>query len=263
MASEHGWDGAPADLALAGGDVHVWRASLEPPAPELARLAATLAEDEQVRAARFRFPVHRDRYVAGRGILRVLLGRYLGIRPREVRLTYTAHGKPALADQGGAGGLCFNVSNTEALGLYAFARGRHLGVDVEHVRPMPDGVAIARRFFSAPENEVFAALPEEGRELAFFTCWTRKEAYIKAVGEGLSMPLDRFDVTLVPGDPARLLATRPDASEAARWVLHELHPGAGFVGALMVEGSGCAISCYDWPGDALTSASPAFENAAR
>jgi 4'-phosphopantetheinyl transferase len=246
------WRRAPAaPPALAAGEVHVWRAPLEPPAHLLQRLEATLAGDERARAARFRMPVHRGRYVAGRGILRVLLGAYLGLRPEELRFAYTPHDKPYLPDQEHTGGLRFNLSNAEDLALVAFARGRRLGVDLENLKPMPDALSIATRFFSAPENQAFATVPEAERERAFFTCWTRKEAFVKAVGEGLSMPLDRFDVTLLPHEPARLLATRPDPAEAARWSLHHLDPGPGWIGALMVEGEECQPLCRDWSGEYL------------
>ncbi|HEU0053257.1 MAG TPA: 4'-phosphopantetheinyl transferase superfamily protein, partial [Longimicrobium sp.] len=205
-----GWAPAPAAPLLGPAEVHVWRASLEPHAGALARYHATLSDEEREKAARFRFPVHRDRFVAGRGIQRALLGRYLGVDPAAIRYRVSAYGKPELDGEAAASGIRFNVSNTEGMALYALTLRREIGVDIEHLREMPDGLVIAQRFFSAPENEIFARIPDETRDLAFFTCWTRKEAYIKAVGEGLSMPLDRFDVTLVPGEPARLLRTRGD-----------------------------------------------------
>ncbi|MDB4949108.1 MAG: phosphopantetheinyl transferase [Gemmatimonadetes bacterium] len=244
------WPHPPAPHpALGPREVHVWRIPLQPPEPTVRRLEATLSDDERARAARFRFPAHRVAYVAGRGVLRALLGRYLGTDPRAVRFGYTAHGKPHLAPVAGGPDLRFNLSNTETLALAAFALGRDLGVDLERVKPMPDAADIAARFFSAPENEAFRAVPPASRELAFFTCWTRKEAYIKAVGEGLSMPLDRFDVAFAPGEPARLLATRPDPAEAARWTLRELEPGEGHVGALMAAGSDWSVATWHWPGD--------------
>jgi 4'-phosphopantetheinyl transferase len=246
------WRRAPAAPSLPPGEVHVWRVPLEPAPAVLQRLSSFLSADERARAARFRMDVHRNRYAAGRGVLRLLIGRYLSLHPADVRFSYTAHDKPYLADQESApDGLRFNLTNAEDLALIAFARRRRLGVDLENLKPMPDALAIATRFFSAPENQAFAAIPEHERETAFFTCWTRKEAFVKAVGEGLSMPLDRFDVTLTPGEPARLVATRPDPDEAARWTLRHLDPGPGWIGALMVEGAGCEPLCWDWSGDYL------------
>jgi 4'-phosphopantetheinyl transferase len=245
MAEE--WAPGPARPELPDGEVHVWRATLARAPQELERLAAVLDDEERSRAGRFRFPVHRDRFVAGRGIQRLLLGRYLGQPPAALRYRHAEHGKPALDGPAGDGGLRFNVSNADDGLLVAVARGRELGVDLERLRPMPDGLDIARRFFSEPENEAFAAIPEEQRDLAFFTCWTRKEAFIKAVGEGLSMPLACFDVTLAPGEPARLLATRDSATaQAARWTLRELDPGPGWLAALAVEGGGWTLRLFDW-----------------
>jgi 4'-phosphopantetheinyl transferase len=243
------WRPAPATPSLQPEVVHVWRAELEPPPHLLDRLRATLSEDERARAARFRFPAHQVRYAAGRGILRALLGRYLGIAPAAVRFGYTRHGKPFLERAPGMPDVRFNLSNAEARALVAFAVGRDVGVDLEDLKPMPDAVSIATRFFSAPENEVFRTLGSDVRELAFFTCWTRKEAYIKAVGEGLSMPLDRFDVTFAPGEPARLVCTRPDPADAARWKLVEVDPGPGHVGALMAEGADWEMQTFDWDGE--------------
>jgi len=241
------WAPPPAEPRLADGEVHVWRATLARSPAEVARLSALLDGDERSRAGRFRFPVHRDRFVAGRGVQREILARYLGAAPAALRWRHASHGKPELDGAEAASGLRFNVSNAEDGLLVAVARGRELGVDLEPLRPMPDGRDIARRFFSAPEIEVFDAIPDEGRDLAFFTCWTRKEAFIKAVGEGLSMPLDRFDVTLAPGEPARLLRTRGgDPGEAERWTLRELDAGPEWVAALAVEGRGWALRLFDW-----------------
>jgi 4'-phosphopantetheinyl transferase len=228
------------------GEVHVWRASLAASPDELDRLHALLSDEERVRAARFRFEMHRDRFVAGRGTQRLLLARYLGVHPAAIRYRYAAHGKPALDGPEAESGLRFNVSNAEDGLLVALTLGREVGVDLEPVHRVVDRDAVARRFFSAPENLVYDTVAEDQRDAAFFTCWTRKEAYIKAVGDGLSMPLHCFDVTLRPGEPARLLATRGDPSQAERWTLRELDPGAGWLGAIVVEGADFALRLFDW-----------------
>jgi 4'-phosphopantetheinyl transferase len=245
--SSEAWAPRPAGAVMLGGDeVHVWRASLRPGAGEQERLDALLSAEERARAARFRFPELRTAFVAGRGVQREILSRYTGVPPREIRYRESAYGKPELDGEGAAAGIRFNASNSGDLALYAVTLRREIGVDLERLKPMPDGLDIARGFFSAPENEVFAALPAEARDLAFFRCWTRKEAYIKAVGEGLSMPLDRFDVAFAPGEPARILRTRGDPAEAARWTMEALHPGDGYVGALVVEGGGWRMRLWDW-----------------
>lgn len=240
------WDAPPAGaLALAEDEVHVWRASLRPAAVVLARLEAHLSPDERARATRFRFPEHRTAFVAGRGVQREILSRYTGLPPAALAYREGTHGKPGLDGPAAATGLRFNVSNSGNLALYAVSLGRELGVDLEVVKPMPDGADIAERFFSAPENAVFAAVDASARDAAFFHCWTRKEAYIKAIGEGLSMPLDCFDVAFAPGETARILRTRGDEAQAARWSMLELHPGPGYAGALVVEGHGWRPVLFD------------------
>ena len=246
MASE-GWTAAPSgELSLPADEVHVWRLPLRPPPGVLRRVEAHLSAAERDRAARFRFAEHRDAFVAGRGIQREILARYAGAAPAAIAYGESPHGKLSLAGDAAESGIRFNVSNAGELALVAVVRDRELGVDLEKLKPMPDGLDIARRFFSEPENRVFAALDQAVRELAFFRCWTRKEAYIKAVGEGLSMPLDRFDVAFAPGEEACLLATRGDPSEAARWSMAGLEPAPGYVGALAVEGGGWRLRRFDW-----------------
>jgi 4'-phosphopantetheinyl transferase len=240
-----GWAPAPPEPRLLPDAVHVWRAPLRHPPHRLARFRATLGPEERAQADRFRFDIHRERFVAGRGIQRDILARYLAMDPAALRFRATAHGKPVL-DLPAEPDLHFNVSNAGDLALYALCQGRELGVDLEEERPMDDALAIAERFFSAPENAVFAALASEEREAAFFRCWTRKEAFVKAVGEGLSMPLDCFDVAFAPGAAARILETRGDPVHQDRWTMTALEPGAGYAGALVVEGGGWTLSCFEW-----------------
>lgn len=243
---ETGWGAAPPALRLADAEVHVWAAPLDPPAEDVRSYASLLAPDEQARAERFRFERDRRRFSVARGVLRLLLGRYLETEPRRVAFRYESHGKPVLGGELAGRGLRFNVSHSGEMALYALARGRELGVDVEEVRPMEDGLQIAERFFSQAEVAAFRALPAEVRDEAFFNCWTRKEAYIKAVGEGLSFPLHAFDVSLAPGEPARLLASR-DPRQAERWSLRALpDPAPGYRAAVVAEGAGWDVACWRW-----------------
>lgn len=235
------WESPPLRPLLGAEEVHVWCVPLDPPEEEVRRCAALLSPDEQARAARFRFEKHRREFTVGRGMLRTLLGRYLDADPRRLEFGYGPHGKPVLA----SGGLRFNLSHSGSLALYAVARERELGVDIEEHRPLDDAEQIAERFFSRAENEAFRALPPELRNEAFFLCWTRKEAYIKAIGEGLSLPLHEFDVSLAPGEPARLLGAR-DAAQALRWTLRGLDPAPGYAAAIVVEGSGWELACWRW-----------------
>lgn len=229
------WETAPQELALPAGEVHVWRANLDRPPGEMATLAARLSPEEDERAGRFYFERDEKRFVAGRGILRTLLGRYLDMAPSAVQFAYGPQGKPALAPGCGDGSLTFNLSHSHDLALYAFARGRAVGVDLERVRPLADALAIARRFFSPQEVGVLQAAPTAQREMLFFEIWTRKEAYIKALGEGLSRPLRGFSVALGI-ERAPLEQVEGDTEEAARWRLCPLVPGSDYAAAVAVEG---------------------------
>jgi medium-chain acyl-[acyl-carrier-protein] hydrolase len=240
------WEPAAEPPALGEGGVHVWRVRLDQPEKCRSELRRLLSADEEVRARRFHFRRDRDRFVVCRGALRTLLGRYLAHDPRRLRFAYGAHGKPALAAGGAAGRLSFNVAHSDGLALVAVTRGREVGVDLERVRPGLAAEEIAARYFSPREFEALRALPRSLRPEAFFHCWTRKEAYLKATGAGVARALDRFDVTLRPGDPAALLENRDDPAEARRWSLRELVPGPGFVGALAVEGRPGRLWCGDW-----------------
>ena len=224
-------------LELQAGEVHIWSVALDPPTPEVERLGRALAEDEWERARRFRFEQHRRQYVVGRGALRTLLGTYLGVRPEAVRFRYGPRGKPFLeSDLESAGDLHFNLSNSHEMALVGFVRGPEIGVDIEYLKPMPDCEQISERFFSESERRVLRGIPGRAKELAFFNCWTRKEAYLKAVGEGLAAPLDSFDVTLAPEDPPRMLTLEGDPERAARWFFHHLVPAEQYVGAIAIEG---------------------------
>lgn len=240
------WRLPPSDLALSRDDVHVWRASLGQPAERVRQLAQTLSYDEMMRVERFRFERDRRRFIVGRGVLRTILSRYLGVEPRQVQFRYGSRGKPYLAERFDSYGLWFNLAHSHELALYAFTRDREIGVDLEYVRPMPDAVEIATRFFSTRENTVFRVLPKSQELEAFYNCWTRKEAYLKATGDGLARPLDQFTVSLAPGDPARLLHVEGESLETARWLLQSLVLGFGYVAAVAVEGRGWRLAYWRW-----------------
>lgn len=227
-------EAGPAPGSLRPDEVHVWSARLPAPLGDIPRLAKLLAADEKERAERIRFERNRNGFIFARGMLRILLGAYLDLPPAELRFAYSNHGKPSLASPP-ACALAFNLSDTEGMVVFAFARQRRLGIDVEKVRRDFEVEAIAERFFSLAELDALRGIPEEHRHAAFFCCWTRKEAFIKALGEGLSHPLHRFDVTVSPAEPAALLGTRPDPSEAGRWVMRDVPVTPGHVAALAVE----------------------------
>jgi 4'-phosphopantetheinyl transferase len=235
------WEMPKEVASLDQANVHVWVANLGD-LPEAA-LRALLSPDERERGRRFHFERDRRRFVNARGLLRVLLGRYLDVLPSSLLFGYGPRGKPFLA---GHDEVRFNVSHSGGLALLAFARGCELGVDIEQERALAGSADIARHYFSAGEEEALRSLAPEQREAAFFRCWTRKEAFIKATGDGLSRPLDTFDVTLAPGEPARLLRVQGEPEAMRRFWLEDLRPAPGFAGALAVEGTARGVLCRTW-----------------
>jgi len=241
------WSVAPETLSLPYNEVHVWRASLEQPDDVQERFLRQLDREERARANRFHFEKHRRRFIAGRGFLRLLLGRYLDIAPEAVSFAYGPYGKPSLGGEHSASHLRFNASHSHELALYGFVQRLAIGVDVEHNQTEFAGEEIARRFFSANEVATLMALPEGDRSAAFFRCWTRKEAYIKALGSGLSHALDQFDVTLTPGERAALIRDYGDAQAASRWSMFNLEL-EGYAGAVVVESvSVVGVQTFDCP----------------
>jgi 4'-phosphopantetheinyl transferase len=176
----------------------------------------------------------------------MILSRYLDVEARLLRFRYGLRGKPAIAEEFGADWLRFNLSHSQEVALYAVAREREVGIDVEYVRPDATDEQIAERFFSPRELAKLQALPVDIRAAALFAAWTRKEAYLKAKGEGLSLALNQFEVSLAPGEPAALVSTPWDPQEAARWSLQALTPGPGYAAALAVEGHDCQLRCWRW-----------------
>lgn len=225
-----------AQLMLPDDEVHLWGVDIGRLAGSLGRWQQLLSSDEQARARRFLVQRPREQFVITRGFLRTILAAYVPADPAKLVFRYSANSKPALSPPYDKSGVTFNVSHTSGVALLAFTRNRELGVDVEFINRQLDVDAIARQFFSRHEQTQLAAGNAEEKHAAFFRCWTRKEAYIKAKGEGLSLPLDQFDVSLVPGETKALISTRPDGSEAARWSLREVPAGPGYVGALCVAG---------------------------
>jgi 4'-phosphopantetheinyl transferase len=240
------WCQPPEELPWPHDEVHVWRATLAWPEAAAYRLEQYLAADERDKMQRFRREKDRKRYLVGRGLLRSLLGRYLDLAPQALRFETTAAGKPHLAS--GQRQLQFNLAHSGEYVLFAIADGRAVGIDVEEINDDLDAGEIAAHFFSPDEQRELEALTGRLRIEGFFECWTRKEAYVKARGEGLSLPLDQFDVSLRPGELARLIATRPDPAEARRWQLSGLDVADGYKAALAVEGQSCTLRFWDCAG---------------
>lgn len=211
----------------AAGEVHLWRIALDAPAD-----AGEISAEERERAARLRFERDRRRFVAAHAALRRILGGYLGVPAAAVEFAYGRHGKPSLA---GRAALHFNLSHSEELALLAVTEIGAVGVDVERERMIE--LEIADRYFAAGEVAALRALPADERQAAFFRCWTRKEAYLKARGEGVLLPLDGFEVSLARDQP-RLARVMADAEEAGRWQIVHLEPAPGYVAALAMRATG-------------------------
>lgn len=229
--------------------VHLWYADLDPGEAAVERLRPLLAADEAERAARFRFDLHRRRYWVRRGQLRRLLAAYLG-RPAEVlAFAYGDHEKPQVASEmelPAERRLEFNLSDSEDLAIYGVARGMEIGVDVEVLREMPDALGISESFFSAPERDKLRSVPEALVAEAFFNCWTRKEAYLKAIGKGLAEPLDSFVVTLGPGEPSRFLDFVKVPGEVGKWSLFHLRPTPESIAAVALRDVGWKVVECGW-----------------
>ena len=186
------------------------------------------------------------RFIVRRGILRKILSHYCNTEPGHLRFGYGENGKPGLVPMADKQSIHFNVSHSDGVALFAFSRDHEIGVDIERVRGIDDVEQIARRFFSKKENDALRVLSYRKKKEAFFNCWTRKEAYIKATGAGMACPLDQFEVSLIPGEPARILRIMEDRQAAEQWSIHALYPAAGYKAALAVESRGLRLSCHEW-----------------
>jgi 4'-phosphopantetheinyl transferase len=231
------WPVGPSIPNLGATEIHVWAYTLDQP---LELYETLLARDEIERADRFKFPHLRQHFVVARGVLRLMLARYLATDAAELRFKYGAQGKPRVAS---TEALHFNLAHSGGLALVALAQ-RELGVDVEAIRPLPDHEQIARRFFSETEIEQLNTVPAAQQPLAFFNCWTRKEAFLKATGDGLSRPLDSFSVSMRPDEPASLLSI--NGQNVGVWQLSSIEPANNYVGAVAIPGQAWQISTWTW-----------------
>jgi 4'-phosphopantetheinyl transferase len=238
------WAAASCPSSLAIGGIDLWLARLDEPAGDAAALLGVLSADERARAQRFVYDRDRKQFVTTRAVLRHLLGGYLERDPAAIEFGYNRHGKPRLLGQ--ASPLEFNVSHSSDAAVFAFSRAGAVGVDVEAIREVADGDNLAERFFAPAEAQALRAVPPVLRDRAFFNCWTRKEAFIKAVGDGCGYALDSFEVTLAPSDPVRVVHVGGDRHEARQWTLTALPADPGYVGALAVRGEPRAIRYLAW-----------------
>lgn len=239
--------------SLLNDEVHIWRVPLNQNSERTLLSQQVLSTDEREKAARFYFDKDRNQFVQARAALRFILSEYLNVDPRTLEFSYGPQGKPTIANEHANSSLRFNLSRRDGLAMIAFTRGREIGIDVDLVRVDLPVLEIAETSFSEGELATLRSLPESLRAAGFYNCWTRKEAYVKGRGEGLSFPLKQFDVSLTPGDPAKLLnlsddilSLQDDVDEADCWTLQEIQVGENHVAALAVEGRNLIVTCRDW-----------------
>ena len=227
-------------------EVHVWKVPQDGLLDQAHGLAQWLSADERARATRFRSPHDRDRFIVSKAMLRSVLGRYLNIAPEQVSFRYGEHGKPDLAPGQTTEDLTFNLTHAGGIALCVVALGRRVGIDLERKRGGLPLQQIAGQFFSPMELGQWETLPAAERDEAFFRLWTRKEAFIKALGSGLAAPLHAIHVALEPGEPAAVLSV-PPGEDARRWLLTDLSVEPGYAAALCIEGHDCSIRYRVWP----------------
>lgn len=227
-------------------NVHLWSASLDVRDRVKDALSQSLSLDEWKRANDFVLEKDRRNFIVARGILRDILAGYLHCHSRQIRFHYLPHGKPELLLSEASVRFEFNLSHSSGLLVLAVSVGRKVGVDVERVRRLPNLDQIASNSFSNYEQTELSDLSGEDKLLGFFRCWTRKEAYLKARGDGLLIPLDKFDMSLAPDNPIGMLFNRLDPNEVSRWSFYTFIPEQGFIGALAMEGQGAAPEFKRW-----------------
>jgi 4'-phosphopantetheinyl transferase len=244
LAATCSWPDVNINTRLGAGEVHVWCVQLNISDKHLLYFQRSLAPDESRRASRFHFERDRKRYIAKHGLLREILGNYLSIHPAEVQFAYNPHGKPFLLNDLQAQNLNFNISSSGDLALFVFLRGRQVGVDIEKIRQNIEFEELVERFFSENERKAFQLVKPKSKLQTFFCIWARKEAYIKAQGQGLSVPISRFDVFIDPHNKAEIFVADREAMEKDCWSLRDLDPALGYAAALAVQGKDWKLQCW-------------------
>jgi 4'-phosphopantetheinyl transferase len=230
------------------GEIHVVTFSLDLPGSRLRQCERLLSPDESARAERFHQARDRRRYIAGRGQLKAILGLCLDRHPAELQFRYGSHGKPALEGGGGFERVRFNMSRSHDLGLLAIQLDDDIGVDLERIRPFPDSLPVARRFFTPEEHQALAALPAAELDAAFFGLWTRKEAVVKSIGLGLSYPMNAFSLSSRPGPSPEHVVVQGGGGAETRWLLPVPPPCPGYVAAVATARSPHAVRWWTWTG---------------
>ena len=247
MAYTSNWKLPAGNIDLLTEDVHVWSALLDVQEDVLQVLQQTLDANEQIRAERFYFELDRARFIASHGLLRTILGSYMHIEPCKLQFSYNSQGKPYLAESFQGKTLEFNMSHSHEFALFAVACNRQVGVDLEHIYSFSETDSLANRILSKREKSAWQKYSMNERLNTLFRYWTCKEAYVKAAGVGLALPLEKIQISAMPGSEARLISINRSTREASRWSLQELNPVPGFAAALVVEGFGSCLNHWQWP----------------
>jgi len=237
----------PSDLKLTLNEIHIWSTFLDQPQHEVHALEKILSREEKIRAKNFHFERHRTRFIVGRGFLRTILGRYLGVKPGRLQLLHGKNGKPALAGTYADAGVSFNLSHSKGQALYAIILGWEIGVDIEYIHDFSEMESIADKILSASEKIAFRELPKQKKIKAFFKWWTRKEAFLKALGTGLAQSMDMIDISIFYGEETvgEKIEVSPD--EISKWSIHDIEPVPGFAAAFAVEQKNWRLHCWQWP----------------
>ena len=228
---------------LADNQVHIWQVSLDRPVSRFHRL---VSPDERNRAKRFHFERDGNRFIVRRGILRTILGSYLNIEPGAIRLYFGSNNKPVLVDELNKADLHFNLSHSGGLGIYAFSHGHEIGVDIEYVRDIPEMEQLAGQILTPKEKAEFKTLSKSKRKEAFFDCWTRKEAFVKATGDGLSRSLNEIEISPVAGDSGKILAANAISFDSSQWFVYDLNINGGYKAAFAREKPCWDLACFQW-----------------
>ena len=228
---------------LSQDEIHVWASCLDVAPTASAVFGASLSEGERMRAKKFRFQQHKSRFIVGRGLLRAIMSHYLQVEPARVEFKYNLQGKPELTRPFDSSGIHFNLAHSEDLALFTVTTIGPVGIDVERIQANKDARELVKWFCSPCEQELFENLAPQEKQLAFFNLWTRKEAFLKATGEGIAQLLSQVEVAFQPGKPARFIAVSGDSERASRWSVRDLSLGPDFAAAVAIQAKNFRLRC--------------------
>jgi 4'-phosphopantetheinyl transferase len=233
-------------MHISDDEIHVWHVSLNQPSFQIEKMSDILSEEEWKRITEYRFNQFRIRYILCRGFLRTILGRYVGINPKVIHFEYGDYGKPVIRGVGGEHRVQFNLAHSGDLAVYAITAKSRIGVDVEYVETFPEMASVATNIFSLREQKAWMALPEEMKKFAFYNGWTRKEAYLKGIGIGLQTELNQIEVSIIPGEPAKLIQQTDEPDEAHSWSLADIVIDKNYVAAVAYDCGFKRIQVRHW-----------------